>query len=94
MAALLVAYDLKKVGQNYDCITKKLKAYASHWHMQGSVWVIQTEETAVQVRDKLRLCLDSNDNLFVARLTETAWEGFDAAATKWLKSVIEGRVHS
>lgn len=94
MAGLLVAYDLKKVGQNYECITKKLKAYTTHWHMQGSVWIIQTNETPAQVRDKLRACLDANDNLFVARLGETAWEGFDATATKWLKTVIEGRVPS
>ena len=94
MSALIVAYDLKKQGQNYTCITTKLKAYASHWHMQGSVWVIQTSETPAQVRDKLKPCLDANDNLFVAKLGESAWEGFDAAASKWLKTVIEAPAHS
>jgi hypothetical protein len=94
MAALLVAYDLKKQGQNYTCITTKLEAYPTHWHMQGSVWIIQTNETPAQVRDKLKSCLDSNDNLFVALLTVTAWEGFDAAASKWLKTVIEAPAHS
>jgi len=90
MAALIVAYDLKKQGQNYTCIAKKLEAYTTHWHMQGSVWIIQTNEKPALVRDKLMSCLDANDNLFVAALSETAWAGFDATAAKWLKAVIEG----
>lgn len=94
MAALIVTYDLKKQGQNYSCIINKLKSYPTHWHMQGSVWIIQTNETPVQVRDKLKSCLDPNDNLFVGLLAAGAWEGFDEASGKWLKTVIEATVHS
>lgn len=93
MAAYIVTYDLKQVGQNYTCITKKLEAYPVHWHMQGSVWIVQTSKTAAQIRDDLAGCLYQNDNLFVARLQgEAAWKGFSDNAGSWLKSQLESKV--
>tara|TARA_A100001391_G_scaffold136353_1_gene95003 strand:+ start:22382 stop:22657 length:276 start_codon:yes stop_codon:yes gene_type:complete len=86
MKAFIVTYDLIKSGQNYACITKKLKSYPTHWHMQGSVWIIRTSETAKQIRDGLKSCLDSNDKLFVAALSgEAAWCGYTDNITDWLK---------
>lgn len=86
---LIVTYDLKQQGQNYTCIVKKLEAYPSHWHMQGSVWLLATTDSAKQVRDSLVTCLDSNDNLFVGRLQgEAAWHGFSDKAGAWLKDVL------
>lgn len=85
MAVFIVTYDLKKQGQNYTCINKKLKEYGTHWHIQGSVWIIVTPENAVQIRDNLNSCLDSNDELFVARLSgEAAWTGYSSAVDDWL----------
>ncbi|MBK8197772.1 MAG: hypothetical protein IPK75_05325 [Acidobacteria bacterium] len=88
-----MTYDLKQAGQNYACISKKLEAYQAHWHMQGSVWIIQTSKSAAQIRDELKACLDQNDTLFVARLEgESAWHGFSDKAGVWLKSKLESKV--
>lgn len=93
MAAYIVTYDLKQVGQNYIGITRKLETYTMHWRMQGSVWIVQTSKTAAQIRDGLAACLDQNDNLFVARLEgEAAWKGFSDKASSWLKSQLESKV--
>ena len=90
MAAYIVTYDLQEAGQNYTCITNKLKSFATHWHMQGSVWIIETSNSATEVRDYLAGCLDQNDSLFVGRLQgQSAWKGFTDMATKWLKSLLE-----
>ena len=90
MAAYIVSYDLHKVGQNYNCLNEKLNAYAKHWHIQGSVWLIETSESAAVLRDKLKTCLDSNDKLLVARLSgEAAWSGYTDVSTKWLKGLLE-----
>ncbi|OYW50180.1 MAG: hypothetical protein B7Y36_06155 [Novosphingobium sp. 28-62-57] len=90
MGTYIVTYDLLKQGQNYDCITKKLKAYPTHWHMQGSVWLIETSQTAVQVRDNLSPCLDQNDKLFVASLDgEAAWSGYSNQVSNWVKARLE-----
>jgi CRISPR/Cas system-associated endoribonuclease Cas2 len=89
MAAYIVTYDLYKQGQNYTCLTEKLEAYGTHWHMQQSVWIISTNETAAQIRDKLSPCLDSNDKLFVGKLSgEAAWVGYNQKITDWLKGTL------
>lgn len=86
MATYIVTYDLHQRGQNYDCINAKLKGYGTYWHIQGSVWIIKTAQTAVQVRDSLRNCLDGNDKLVVARLSsEAAWYGYNQDIDNWLK---------
>lgn len=94
MTTYIVAYDLIKQGQNYTCITKKLASYPTHWHMQGSVWIIETAQTAVQVRDHLHSCLDQNDKLFVARLEgEAAWIGYPESTSAWIKDRLAKRVY-
>jgi CRISPR/Cas system-associated endoribonuclease Cas2 len=86
MAAYIVSYDLHVSGQNYECIVKKLESYGTHWHMQRSVWIIITSQSAIQIRDFLSPCLDSNDKLFVGKLSgEAAWTGYRAQITEWLK---------
>lgn len=87
MTTYIVCYDLMKQGQNYDCIIKKLEDYGIHWHMQQSVWIIQTDQSAVQVRDSLVQCLDSNDKIFVGRLAgEAAWQGYSDQIGQWLRA--------
>ena len=89
MATYVVSYDLNQQGQNYDCIIKKLKAYGTHWHMQQSVWIIVADASATQIRDNLKSCLDSNDKLFVAKLSgEAAWSGYRQTVTDWLKKYL------
>lgn len=93
MAAYIVTYDLMKQGQNYTCIAEKLKAYPTHWHAQGSVWIIETAQTAAQIRDSLSGCLDQNDKLIVARLEgEAAWRGYSDQINRWLKDRLEKKV--
>lgn len=86
MAAFVVTYDLVKQGQNYDCLYKKLNSYPTRWHAQGSVWVVVTEETATQIVNSLKGCLDANDKLFVAKLSgEATWIGYEQDVSDWLK---------
>ena len=89
MASYIVSYDLYRQGQNYECLIEKIKSYGTHWHMQQSVWVIVTNQNATQIRDFLRPCLDSNDKLFVAKLSgEAAWYGYSDQITQWLKKFL------
>ena len=94
MSVFVVTYDLHQQGQNYVGLIQKLKAYPTHWHAQGSVWIIETGQSAAQVRDNLRPCLDANDKLIVAKLEgEAAWVGYSDEITKWLKDRLNGLVH-
>lgn len=86
MSAYIVTYDLHAQGQNYDCLIAKLKTYPSWFHMQKSVWIVTSNNTATQIRDHLNGCLDRNDKLFVGKLNgEAAWIGYTSSDTEWLK---------
>ncbi len=82
----IVTYDLHKHGQNYTCLSDKLKKYGTYFHIQGSVWIIETADSAVQIRNNLKACLDSNDKLFVGKLTgDAAWHGYSKSDADWLQ---------
>lgn len=87
MSAFIIAYDLNKQGQNYDCIIKKLEELGA-WHMQQSVWILSSTSSASSIRDALGDCLDKNDRLFVGKITAGAWKGLGTDATNWLKAII------
>lgn len=73
MADFLIAYDLKAVGQNYTCITEKLKDLGA-FHSQGSVWLLKSETTVGDLIDYLRSCCDGNDELMVVQIA--TWASF------------------
>ncbi len=83
MAALLVAYDLKKPGQNYTKFLETIKSYA--WaRLSESSYAIATWETADAVYAKLKPYIDSNDQIYVIRLGQN-WQGFGATVVNdWL----------
>lgn len=83
MACFIVAYDLNAVGQNYDCITAKIKEFPN-CHAQKSVWFVQYDGSEPQLRDYLQPCLDSNDRLFVSEVSRS-WAGLHMPTCgKWL----------
>lgn len=83
MACFIVTYDLNQTGQNYACLTAKLRALP-HCHAQGSVWFVQWTGTPSTLRDHLKSCLDQNDKLFVD-LVSNSWAGYNMPVCgKWL----------
>lgn len=71
MANFMIAYDLKQHGQNYNCITEKLKKLNA-FHSQGSVWLYKGATNCKALRDHLKSCLDDNDELMVVEIADWA----------------------
>jgi len=86
MRTLLVGYDLNRPGQNYEGLIGALKA-KPWWHHLDSTWLIRTEETPVQLRDRLARHIDSGDELLVIDVTSraAAWQGIDQSGGQWIK---------
>ena len=72
MTSMIIEYDLCSPGRNYDGLYKAIKAYCVWAHITESTWFIKTNESCVQVRDKLLAHMDRNDRIFVAELTGVA----------------------
>jgi hypothetical protein len=87
MTAYAVSYDLHKKGEfDYENLIKTLKSFENWCHHLESDWVIISDQSAIEVRDLLRLHIHKDDHLIVFRLTgEAAWYGLSDRISNWLK---------
>ena len=72
MASMIVEYDLCSPGRDYEELYKAIKSYPIYAPITESTWYIKTDETCVQVRDKLKAHVDKNDRIFVVALSGVA----------------------
>ena len=86
MSLLLISYDLRAPGRNYDDVYKQLKSYDNWWKNLESVWIVVTSKSPSQVRDDLKVLVDSNDKILVVDISDqsSAWRGFSDSGSKWL----------
>lgn len=86
MTVYMVGYDLNKAGKNYEGLIEKIKELANgYWHHLDSTWLINSIQTAEQIRNALKPFLDADDELLVCVVSAPgAWHGINAAGSKWL----------
>lgn len=85
MKTYIVGYDLNKPGQHYTDLIKTLEGFGTYWHHLDSTWIIKSDLTTIQIRDKLQPLIDSNDELLVVRLQgDWATLGINESGNKWL----------
>lgn len=84
MAIVLVTYDLQKVGPNYHRVHDYLKDFTFCKHLEW-VWLIDTDETVTNIRDRLKQLVDGEDVLFVAQL-ERNWASSNYNCADWLNN--------
>lgn len=86
MATLMVGYDLKKPGQDYEELIQKLNSFPTHWHCLDSTWFVVESMTPTQLRDALSPLIDGNDALIVLDVSGDAgaWTGFSDQCSAWL----------
>lgn len=86
MAVYQISYDLRK-QKDYSSLIERIKSYGNWCHPLESTWIVVTNQTAVQVRDYLKVVMDNDDGLLVARLQgEAAWYGLSHEVTQWIKN--------
>jgi hypothetical protein len=92
MPTLLVGYDLNKPGQSYGELHDALKSTGTWWHHLDSTWLVVTNQTPIQLRDRLTKLLDPNDELFVIDVTGDAgaWRGFSHKAASGSRTIFRG----
>lgn len=89
MSVYQINYDLRK-QRDYSSLIERIKSYGTWCHPLESVWIIVTDQTAVQVRDNLRAVMDADDGLLVTRLQgEAAWYGLSNEISQWLKDNLQ-----
>ena len=88
MSPLLVTYDLRAPGRNYDDVYRQLKSYDNWWHHIESGWIVITDETPVEVRDDIAARADRNDKFLVVDISNqpAARTGIKQSGSTWLKN--------
>jgi|CZKX01.1.fsa_nt_gi hypothetical protein len=86
----VLAYDLESpndTSEDYARVIAHIKETFSWCHLEKSVWLIDTEMSAADVRDNVKLQLHDGDLLFVGRLQGT-WASWNLGQkrTDWLMS--------
>lgn len=87
MSAVLIAYDLHKMGQRYAALRKLIiETFPGSWNCLESTFIVDTNWSPVQVRDLLRSKLDANDELLVVALVKSGWAtaGMSKPCLDWL----------
>lgn len=86
MTTFMIGYDLNKAGKNYADLIAEIKEIGNGWwHHLDSTWLVVTDLSAVEIRDRLRPHLDSDDELLVAKISAPgAWAGFKESGSQWL----------
>jgi hypothetical protein len=80
----LITYDLNKSGQNYSLLYEVIKTLGPHIHALESVWFLDSRLATNQVREKLRVVMDSNDLLFVTPVRNDYSGYLNDDAIEWL----------
>lgn len=85
----IIIYDLMAPGKNYELLYNTIKSYGTWGKITESCWIIVTSLPATAIRDRLSLCIDRNDRLFVSRLAmPAAWRNTKADDV-WVKRILE-----
>lgn len=86
MYVYIISFDLVKPGQNYDKIIELIKQYNVWAKLGTTTYLVQTSHSAVELRDNLKTAIDSNDKLFVGKVTRpAAWSNMSEDVSKWIK---------
>lgn len=83
MAIYMITYDLKQPGRDYQSLFDHIKNNYSWCKGLDSVWLVETTKSAAEIRDGLKILIDTNDKLFVARL-QGNWASYDYYCADWL----------
>ena len=89
MGVYIVTYDLRGEAdsQSYLRLINLIKEDGVWACLGGSSYLIESERTPVELRDKFKSVLDKDDMLFVGVVNApAAWYGYSKEVTEWIKS--------
>lgn len=89
MAVYIVTYDLRceQDSQSYQKLIDLIKEEGVWACLGGSSYLIESNHTAIELRDKFKTVLDKNDMLYVGCVNSpAAWTGYSNEVTEWIKA--------
>jgi len=75
MNTLLISYDLlsPETRNDYEVLIKYLKSFNFWAKPLLSLWLVKTDKSCDNVRDEIKLRIDSNDKVLIVDVTKRPW---------------------
>jgi len=86
MNRLLISYDLRAPGRNYEALIDYITNFPKWAKPLESVWVAKTNKSYDTVRDEMINLVDSNDKLLVVDITGCAAKWYNIPPENWIKN--------
>ena len=81
----IISYDLSEPGQRHEELIGKIKESTAWAKLGESAYLIDSDKTAIKLRDDYRTVLDANDKLYVGQvIAPAAWYGMPEEVSNWI----------
>lgn len=86
MAIYIVTYDLTEASKvHYERLLELIKQEGSWACLGGSSYLVESDHTAVELRDRYCSVLTNEDMLYVGLVTApAAWHGYSKEISNWI----------
>ncbi len=83
----VIAYDLRKPGQDYDRMEDKINDLEDQIKILETTWIVKTILTTKEIKKHLLEAFDGNDSIFIARidLPLSAWR-LKPSIAQWINA--------
>ena len=86
----IVSYDLVEPDQRYEDLINLIKQDKIWARLGGSAYLVESNLTAVELRDRYKEVLDGNDKLYVGMVSApAAWYGLSDQVSEWIKQYLK-----
>ncbi len=85
---LLVTYDLKTSGHNYNPFFEALKQQGQWWHYLSATWLIATDRTPQELYNAVVSNITTSDHLLIVTVKRPYWGYLTKDAWDWIDSHI------
>jgi hypothetical protein len=88
LSTILIACDIhSKQPSGYDDLSEAIQSLGAWWHHLETVWIVRSDKTPGEIRDRLATQIGADDQIFVADITgiPAEWSGINEAGSIWLK---------
>ena len=83
----IVSFDLCAPGQRYDDLFSLINKEGKWARLGGSAFLLESDKSAVELRDIFKNVLDGNDKLYVGKVeAPAAWTGMSDEVSEWIKN--------
>ena len=84
MKAFSIIYDLTAPGRNYEPLYDAIRASGKWWHYLDSTWIVVTNESALQIWNRLANHIDKNDYLLIIEVRDNVQGWLPKEAWEWI----------